>query len=172
MKYYEEATGCYSGTVHGMRATCALTEVAFTFRELRLASTKGEDWKSMFGGELQNMEKPRKVFAKGGKRVNTRQSAGFRSGDLQQRQCFSSVRGQRISQSPYLGFDLYYSSCSPPEMDVIARTCLCGHVCEARLCCCCDSFCMLCYRSAAPQFFRVKHIWFFSEKKESGKTGD
>jgi hypothetical protein len=50
-----------------------------------------------------------------------------------------------------------------------ARMCFCEHVCQTRLCC--DSFCVLCYRSAAPQFFRVKHIWFFS-KKENGKTGD
>ncbi len=57
-----------------------LTEVVFTFRELRLASIKEGRLNEYVRRGTVEMEETGNVFAKGGKRVNTRHSAGFRSG--------------------------------------------------------------------------------------------
>jgi hypothetical protein len=37
---------------------------------------------------------------------------------------------------------------------------------------CCDSFCVLYRLSAAPQIFRVKHIWFLAKKMKKEKIGE
>jgi len=55
-----------------------------------------------------------------------------------------------------------------PKMEVIRMV---QRVCkQTRVGCdCCDSFCVLRRSSAAPQFFRVKPIWFFGKKKKRRK---
>jgi len=73
-----------------------------------------------------------------------------------------------ISKSPYLGYGF---SCA--QLLSARNGCDCAyvhvnkHVCKTRLCC--DSFCVLCYRSAVPLFFRVKRIWFLGKKLKVGK---
>ena len=80
-----------------------------------------------------------------------------------------SNRGAR-HYGPWSGPTTLENSQLLPEMEVIRmvlRVCKQTRVgCD---CCCGDLFCVLHRSSAAPRFFRVKLIWFFSTKKKRRK---